>query len=498
MEEKENKFRYNDVTERYKRMNRVYIFTSSLLWVMIIIFMLFKLAVSNIVPMTAYGNIVLSAAFAAINAFIYFRDKASTKVKMTVAIGIAIELFLVGAQTSAEFIYFSLIAILALQIPYYDMKMYKKFCIIYVVLFTFVTIIRGIKGIGAQDVDGMCRTICIYLLFFILYKVGSIAKEFSDHALGSAEEQSGKQKVMLDGILDISKTVQDETEKSSGLVDELVNATESVAESMKQISSAANTTAYSIEEQNTMTQSIQTAIEETGERSKRMVGIATDSNESIHENIQVMEELKAQSEQIAATNHEVTESMNRLQNKTKEVEEIAGMILNISSQTNLLALNASIESARAGEAGRGFAVVADQIRQLAEQTRSSTEEITRIINELNANANEVVASVQSSVEATESQNEKIMMAAETFEKLNTNMTQLIENINGMDQQILGLSDSNNRIVENISQLSAATQQVTASAEQVRVMSEQNLGYAEDVKGAIGLIQNKTDDMKQYI
>ena len=92
------------------------------------------------------------------------------------------------------------------------------------------------------------------------------------------------------------------------------------------------------------------------------------SNESIQENIRVMEELRTQSELITNTNHEVTTAMTKLQNKTKEVEEIAGMILNISSQTNLLALNASIESARAGEAGRGFAVVAEQIRQLAEQS----------------------------------------------------------------------------------------------------------------------------------
>lgn len=69
MEEKEIKFRYNDVTERYRRMNRVYIIASSLLWVMICIFMLFKLAVANIVPMTAYGNIVLSIVFAIVNAF---------------------------------------------------------------------------------------------------------------------------------------------------------------------------------------------------------------------------------------------------------------------------------------------------------------------------------------------------------------------------------------------------------------------------------------------
>lgn len=495
---KDNQYRFNETAERYRKMNGAFIIATSFQWVMFVMYLLFKLGARNIALPTVYGNLVFVIVFAVVNFVLYFRDKKSVRLKQIVVLEMGLEFLLLGMQTDAEFLYFGLIAVLALQIPYYDQKSYKKDCIIYAVVFTLVVIIRGVKGIGLQDVDALCKVVCMYLLFYLMYQVGSIAKLFSDHALGSVEEQSGKQKVILDGILDISRTVQDETTKSSGLVDELVNATEAVAQSMREISSAANTTALSIEEQNTMTQSIQTAIEETGARSKKMVDIAMDSNESIQENQQVMEELKVQSEQIAATNHEVTESMTRLQNKTKEVEEIAGMILNISSQTNLLALNASIESARAGEAGRGFAVVADQIRQLAEQTRSSTEEITRIINELNENANEVVHSVESSVDATESQNEKIMTAAESFEKLNANMTQLIDDINGIDQQILGLSDSNNRIVENISQLSAATQQVTASAEQVREMSEQNMTYAEDVKGAIGLIQGKTDDMKQYI
>lgn len=477
---------YKDKSERYRYMNTFYIFAVVILWVLFGVYLLAKLASKSIAVGTAVGNVVLIILFAVVELAFYLRNKSDVRLKRVVAIGVGVEFALIGMQTDAEFIYFALIAILTLQIPYYDMKRYKQTCIAFSALFTLVEVIRVIKGIGLRDVDSLCRVLCVYLLFFIMYRVGSIAKTFSDHALGSAASEGEKQKVMLEGILDISKTVRDESERSTSLVDELVHTSETVAQSMQEISSATNTTAKNIEEQNNMTQSIQSAIDETGERSRKMVDVATDSNENIQENLQVMEELKNQSEQIAATNHEVTESMTRLQNKTKEVEEIAGMILNISNQTNLLALNASIESARAGEAGRGFAVVAEQIRQLAEQTKKSTEEITTIINELNENARDVMTSVESSVEATES-----------FERLNENMSQLIGDINEIAGQITGLSDSNNRIVENISQLSAATEEVTASAEQVREISEQNRNYAEEVKGAIGTIRGRTDEMKQF-
>lgn len=492
------KYRYNNIDERYKRMNKIYFSAASLLWVMFFIYLFLKMFSKSIQPVIVYANSVLILIYMVINPFVYLKDKASHKFKTITAIEMGLEVFLIGAQTNAEFILYAMLGIMALQIPYYDKKVFKKLYIGDTIVYTIIVIARAIKGTGGNDVDSVCRTICVYLMIYVIAKVGNTAKEFSDDALGSAEEQGEKQKRMLDGIVGVSQTVQEEAGRSSELVDTLVGRTETVATSMQEIAEAANTTALSIEEQNNMTQSIQTAIGETSERSKRMVDIALDSNDSIQENMRVMETLKDQSRQIAETNQEVTDSMVRLQNKTKEVEEIAGIILSISGQTNLLALNASIESARAGEAGRGFAVVAEQIRQLAEQTKSSTEDITRIINELNENANEVVASVENSVSATESQNEKILSASESFEKLNANMSTLIQHINEINDQIMELSDSNNKIVENISQLSAATQQVTASADQVREISQQNMDYAEQVKDAIGMIEGTTDNMKQYL
>lgn len=64
--------------------------------------------------------------------------------------------------------------------------------------------------------------------------------------------------------------------------------------------------------------------------------------------------------------------------QVKDINNLTGDILEISSQTNLLALNASIEAARAGESGKGFAVVAEEIRTLADNSRLAANNIQKI------------------------------------------------------------------------------------------------------------------------
>jgi methyl-accepting chemotaxis protein len=167
---------------------------------------------------------------------------------------------------------------------------------------------------------------------------------------------------------------------------------------------------------------------------------------------------------------QVVDTMASINESSKKIVDIIGVIDGIAFQTNILALNAAVEAARAGEQGRGFAVVASEVRNLAQRSAAAAKEIKTLIGD----------SVN-----------KVDTGTKLVDQAGATMDEIVESVR--------------RVTDIMGEITAASQEQSSGIEQVNQAisqmdqaTQQNAALVEEAAAAAGSLQDQASKLAQVV
>ena len=282
---------------------------------------------------------------------------------------------------------------------------------------------------------------------------------------------------MLDAMAsgDLSKRIESEYKGSFDKLKRDANTTaDKLTEVINRINSSATLVASGAEEisqgnadLSQRTEEQASSLEETASSMEEMTSTVRQNADNAKVANDLAEETCEKAIQGGEVVNRAVTSMSAINESSKKIADIIGVIDEIAFQTNLLALNAAVEAARAGEQGRGFAVVAGEVRNLAQRSAGAAKEIkelirdsvgkvadgSQLVNESGATLKEIVVSVQ-------------------------RVTQMISDITeASEEQSAGIEQVN----KAISQMDEMTQQNAALVEEASAAGESMAEQANEMR-----------------
>ena len=252
----------------------------------------------------------------------------------------------------------------------------------------------------------------------------------------------------------------------AGIVRRITSTAAEVSRSAEEISYGNNNLSRRTEDQSA-------SLEETASSMEQMTTTVKQNADNAAQASQLALAARDQAERGGVVVNQAVAAMSDINQASKKIADIIGVIDEIAFQTNLLALNAAVEAARAGEQGRGFAVVASEVRNLAGRSATAAKEIKGLIRD--------------SVRKVEDGSQRVTQSGHTLQEIVASVKKV--------------SDIVAEIAAASREQSAGIEQVNRAVMQMDALTQQNAALVEEATAAAqnmaGQARELSDNMSRY-
>ena len=252
---------------------------------------------------------------------------------------------------------------------------------------------------------------------------------------------------LLDSMADVVKQVQ-------SAASEVLTGSREIAKGNLDLSSRTEEQASSLEETASAMEQLNTTVQQNADNARRANQLAKTSNEEAMKSGEVVKQ--------------VVVTMGEIQESSRKIADIIGVIDSIAFQTNILALNAAVEAARAGEQGRGFAVVASEVRSLAQRSAMAAKEIKTLIAEAGS---------------------KVENGAKLVSQAGNAMDGVVSSFQAVTSLVTDISNASREQASGIAEVAKAVSQMDNVTQQNAALVEESAAAAESLEHqATGLVK----------
>ncbi|NTF72723.1 HAMP domain-containing protein [Agrobacterium rhizogenes] len=245
-----------------------------------------------------------------------------------------------------------------------------------------------------------------------------------------------------------------------------------IRDNVEMIQGNGNQMAEAAEDLSKRTEQQAASLEETAAAIDQITVTVRSSAERAKDADQIVRQAKRSADDSAVVVNSAIDAMGRIEEASRQIEQITGVIDQIAFQTNLLALNAGVEAARAGDAGKGFAVVAQEVRELAQRSAKAAKEIKVLIDKSTAEVNtgsHLVQETGAVLAKISTQIVTISQHVETIARGSHDQSSALQGVNSTVNQMDQMTQQNAAMVE---ETTAASRELASQADGLLALVQQ--------------------------